>query len=238
MKLTDYKVLSFDCYGTLVDWETGIVENLRPLTAKLADVPPPDKILATHAMFEAKIQASQPTLKYSLLLAEVYSQIAAEWSIKVVPEDCRRYGNSVGSWPVFDDTVRALQSLHEHFQLAILSNVDKASFRKSNERLGVAFDFIFTAEDVGTYKPNPGNFEFMLAQLRASGIAKNQILHVAESLFHDHIPANQFELDNCWIYRRHGKEGFGATKTPEKTPSFKYRFNSLQELCQEVLSDS
>ena len=230
MRLTDYNVLSFDCYGTLIDWETGIVENLKLLTNKLKTAPQPDKILETHAICEARVQARHPTMKYSKLLAEVYKQIAAEWDIKVKPEESELYGNSVGSWPAFEDSVRSLKILKEHFQLAILSNVDNSSFSKSNKRLGIDFDYIFTAEDVGTYKPNPKNFEFMLQNLAVSGIAKNQVLHVAESLFHDHIPANKFEIDNCWIYRRHQKEGFGATKTPEKMPTFKFQFNSLVEL--------
>ncbi len=234
MRLTDYKVLSFDCYGTLIDWETGIVENLKPLTDKLKIVPQPDQILETHAVCEARSQAKNPTMKYSNLLAEVYKQIATDWEIKVNPDECEAYGNSVGSWPVFEDSVSSLQILKENFQLAILSNVDNSSFSKSNKKLEVEFDYIFTAEDVGTYKPNPKNFEFMLQNLAANGITKNQVLHVAESLFHDHIPANKFELDNCWIYRRHQKEGFGATKTPEKMPTFNFQFNSLEELSKAV----
>lgn len=234
MRLSDYKVLSFDCYGTLIDWEAGIVENLKPLASKLNIVPEPDQILETHAIFEAQTQAKFPAMRYSILLAEVYKQIASAWGISVNSKDCELYGNSVGSWPVFEDSVRSLKILKENFQLAILSNVDNFSFSKSNKNLEVEFDYIFTAEDVGTYKPNPKNFEFMLQNLSAGGISKNQILHVAESLFHDHIPANQFNIDNCWIYRRHQKKGFGATKTPEIMPTFKFQYNSLEELSEAV----
>ncbi len=234
LNLTDYTVLSFDCYGTLIDWEAGIVENLKPLTDKLGSVAEEDKILETHAIYEARVQAKFPSMKYSQLLAEVYKQIAAEWGIAINAEDSVVYGNSVGAWPVFGDSVRSLKILKEHFQLAILSNVDNSSFSKSNKRLEVEFDYIFTAEDVGSYKPNPRNFEFMLQNLSAKGISRHQVLHVAESLFHDHVPANQFEIDNCWIYRRHQKEGFGATKTPEKMPAFKFQFNSLEDFAEAV----
>ena len=238
MKLTDYKVLSFDCYGTLIDWESGILENLWPLIQKLDYTPVPDKVLETHAKFEARTQSLHPSLKYPQLLSRVYEQMAAEWDISIDPDESRNYGNSVGTWPAFDDSVSALKTLKKHFQLVILSNVDNTSFNKSNNRLEVEFDDIITAEDVGSYKPNPNNFRFMLGKLAQRGIEKHEILHVAESLFHDHIPANHFELDNCWIYRRYQKEGYGATKTPEKMPTFNFRYNSMKELADAVVNEN
>ncbi len=234
MRLNDYKVFSFDCYGTLIDWETGIVENLKPLTCRLNSALQADTILEIHAICESRIQARYPTMKYSDLLAKVYQDIAGQWNISIDVDESVKYGHSVGTWPAFKDSVEALKVLKKHFQLAILSNVDGASFAKSNQKLSVNFDYIYTAEQVGSYKPNPRNFEFMLENLASEGIAKNQILHVAESLFHDHLPANQFDLDNCWIHRRYQKEGFGATKTPEKLPTVKFKFNSLKELAQQV----
>ena len=236
MKLTEYKVLSFDCYGTLIDWESGILENLWPLIHKLDYTPVLDKVLELHAKFEARTQSFHPDLKYPQLLSRVYEQIAAEWDISIEPDESRNYGKSLGTWPAFDDSVSALKTLKKHFQLVVLSNVDNTSFSKSNNRLEVEFDNIITAEDVGSYKPNPNNFRFMLEKLAQKGIEKHEILHVAESLFHDHIPANQFELDNCWIYRRHQKEGYGATKTPEKMPTFNFRYNSMKELADAVVS--
>jgi 2-haloalkanoic acid dehalogenase type II len=112
----------------------------------------------------------------------------------------------------------------------ILSNVDNESFSFSNRKLGVEFDAVFTAEDIGSYKPSPRNFEYMLDKLSARDIAKDSLLHTAESLFHDHAPANDFGLATCWIHRRHAQGGFGATMNPGKTPHTDFRFTSMAEL--------
>ena len=112
----------------------------------------------------------------------------------------------------------------------ILSNVDNASFAYSNAKLGVEFDAIYTAEDVGSYKPDEANFTYMLSQLEMLGITPDQVLHTAESMFHDHAPANRHGLRNCWIYRRHADEGFGATMHPGDMPTYDFRFNSMADM--------
>ena len=114
--------------------------------------------------------------------------------------------------------------------MIILSNVDRESFSRSNERLGVEFDQILTAEEIGSYKPSLRNFEYLIARAGQAGIAKDQLLHVAQSLFHDHVPANTTRLRSAWIDRRHGKEGGGATVVPDPMPHFDFRFTSLGEL--------
>ena len=140
------------------------------------------------------------------------------------------YGLSVRDWPPFSDSADALQYLKKHYKLVILSNVDNESFSFSNERLKVQFDAIFTAEDIGSYKPSPRNFEYMLEKLKAYGIEKDDILHTAESLFHDHKPASDFGLASCWIHRRHAQEGFGATMSPGTMPRHDFRFVSMADL--------
>ena len=146
--------------------------------------------------------------------------------------ECRVYGISVGYWPAFPDSAEALRYLKQHYKLVIISNVDNASFALSNKKLGVAFDAIYTAEDIGSYKPSLRNFEYMLAKLESLGVAKSQILHTAESLFHDHAPANQVGLTSCWIHRRHEAGGFGATMKPEVSPKCEFRFTSLGALVE------
>ena len=116
-----------------------------------------------------------------------------------------------------------------HYRLVILSNVDNESFSFSNRKLGVHFDAIFTAEDIGSYKPAPRNFEYMLDKLAGMGVTKGDILHTAESMFHDHAPANRIGLASCWIHRRHDKDGFGATMDPGETPHIDFRFTSMAE---------
>jgi 2-haloalkanoic acid dehalogenase type II len=122
----------------------------------------------------------------------------------------------------FPTAGKSLGYLKQHDKLVILSS---ASFSQSNGNLGVTFDAIYTAENIGPYKPSPRNFDYMLAQLERRGISKSDILHTAESLFHDHAPAMQYGLANCWIYRRHDQEGFGATMNPSD-----FRFNSMANL--------
>lgn len=232
MKLIDYKVLAFDVYGTLIDWESGMVNALRPLTDKLGGKMARDEILEAHAYHESTTQRWTPAKKYSDLLATVYRRLAEEWGVEVTWEECRAYGLSVQQWPAFDDSRDALRYLKQHFKLVVLTNTDNTSFSGSNARLGVTFDGVYTAEDIGSYKPADRNFTYMLETLARQGIGKDDILHTAESMFHDHAPANKHGLANCWIYRRHDKTGFGATMNPGEMPSYNFRFNSMAELVE------
>jgi len=229
-KLTDYTTLTFDCYGTLIDWESGMIEALKPLTSRVPRAITRNQILETHGRIEEAQQRYTPTKNYRLLLATVYKRMAEEWGVDAPWEECLAYGRSIGDWPAFEDTATALQYLKKFYKLVILSNVDNESFQLSNRKLGVEFDAICTAEDIGSYKPSARNFEYLLETLAARGIDKRHILHTAESLFHDHRPANQFGLASCWIYRRHAQEGFGATRDPGEMPRYEFRFTSLAEL--------
>ncbi len=230
MKLSDFKVLAFDVYGTLIDWETGMVTALKPLTDKVSQSLSRDDILEAHAYHESTTQRWTPAKKYSDLLAVVYRRLAEVWGVKVSWEECQAYGLSVRQWPAFDDSREALAYLKQHYKLVVLTNTDNVSFSGSNARLDVHFDGVYTAEDVGSYKPSDRNFDYMLENLSRQGIAKKDILHTAESMFHDHGPANKFGLSNCWIYRRFEREGFGATMNPGKMPSYDFCFNSMAEL--------
>ena len=177
-------------------------------------------------------------MRYSDLLAVVHKRLAEEWDVAHTWAQCLAYGNSVKRWPAFADTVAALRYLRNHYKLVILSNVDNLSFSHSARKLKVEFDAIFTAEDIGSYKPSRRNFEYMLEKLAGLGIDKRGILHTAESLFHDHAPANELGLSSCWIWRRHGREGFGATMSPEQTPRHDFRFTSLADMVSAHVQDS
>ena len=233
MRLTDFEALTFDCYGTLIDWESGMLAALAGLVRKARHAPSPDQVLETHAGYESAQQRFTPAMPYSRLLAVVYRRIAEEWEIDVPIEECEQYGRSVGLWPAFADTVESLAYLKRHYKLVILSNTDWASFRMSQSvHLRTAFDAIYTAEDIGSYKPDGRNFDYMLANLGHRGIAKDKMLHTAESLFHDHGPANTVGIANCWIQRRHGREGHGATMDPGSMPRTDFHFTSLAELVE------
>jgi 2-haloacid dehalogenase len=230
MRLIDFKVLTFDCYGTLIDWETGMMQALTPLTGRVGRPLSRNTILEAHARHEASQQQQTPGKLYRDLLAVVYKRLAEEWGVTAGWDECVRYGQSVGDWPAFPDSAEALQYLKQHYKLVILSNVDNASFAFSNRKLGVDFDAIYTAEDIGSYKPNQRNFDYMLSKLGDQGIGKEMILHTAESMFHDHKPANETGLKSCWIHRRHGDEGFGATMHPGDLPRYDFRFTGMAEL--------
>lgn len=232
MKLTDFKALTFDCYGTLIDWETGMFEGLKPLTSRLATPPTRDQVLEAHARHESSQQLQTPAKIYRDLLPIVYKRLAEEWGLPVTWEECVTYGHSVKNWPAFPDSAEALQYLKRHYKLVILSNVDNESFAASNAKLKVAFDAIYTAEDIGSYKPSERNFDYMLRNLETLGIRKGEVLHTAESMFHDHGPANRHGLASCWIYRRHDKDGFGATMHPGDMPRYDFRFNSMADLAK------
>jgi len=231
MALRDFEALTFDCYGTLIDWETGMVNGLEPLTSRLPDLDR-DAILEAHAKAESTQQAQTPSMKYRELLAIVYKRLAERWQIPVSHEECLTYGRSVANWPAFPDTAEALRYLKKHYKLVILSNVDNASFATSLPKLGVDFDAIYTAEDVGSYKPNDANFHYMLDTIGDIGVTKDKILHVAESLFHDHVPANRHGLANCWIHRRPAVGGFGAPMNPGEMPTTTMRFRTMAELAE------
>lgn len=234
MKLTDFKVLTFDCYGTLIDWETGIYNGLLPLIEKAGYAGKSrDEILANYARHEADQELMTPGLAYSVLLSVVYRRLANEWNIGVTDEEANIFGASVPDWPAFPDSIEALRYLKQHYKLVILSNVDRLSFRGSNARLDVEFDAVYTAQDIGSYKPSPRNFDYMLGRLsRDFGLKKTDILHTAQSLFHDHAPANTFGLASAWIDRRHADKGWGATMAPPGTPKYDFRFESMAALAE------
>lgn len=225
--LTDFKVLTFDCYGTLIDWETGIPRGLEPLTSRAEIAVSTDKLLEMHARLEAAQQSATPSMPYGRLLAVVYKRLAEEWRIPASWAECLQYGRSIGSWPPFNDSASALEYLKKHYRLVVLSNVDNASFEASREKLGIQFDAVYTAEDIGSYKPERRNFEYMFDQLARQDVRRSEILHVAESMFHDHETARAMGLSNCWIHRRCGKSGFGAASKPKHTPEIDFTFPSL-----------
>lgn len=231
MGLSEFDVLSFDCYGTLIDWESGMMAGLAPLLAERPELTR-DQVLEAHARAEATQQAQTPTMRYRDLLAVVYKRLAERWGLHASHEACVAYGRSVADWPAFPDSAAALAYLGGHHRLVILSNVDNESFEASRRKLGVRFDAVFTAEDIGSYKPAAANFEYMIRNLAEMGIARSTILHVAESLFHDHGPANRHGLSNCWIERRHDEEGSGATMDPGDMPRTQFRFDSMAALVE------
>lgn len=225
MGLSQFKALSFDCYGTLIDWEAGLTEALGPLAGRAGIAP--QQLLDAFGPVEHKVEEANPALVYSQLLEKVHEGLSDRFGVAPVPAEAAAFGASVGDWPAFPDSAEALAYLKQHFKLIILSNVDRKSFAGSNRRLGVEFDAILTAEEIGFYKPDLRNFEYLLARVGEMGIAKNELLHTAQSLFHDHVPANRMGIASAWIDRRHDKPGGGATLIPDPMPHYDFRFTSM-----------
>jgi 2-haloacid dehalogenase len=214
MRLGDFSALTFDCYGTLIDWEAGILAALRPWAAAHTVTTDDESLLAAFGRAESRREAAEPTAPYPQILAGVLRDLAEELGETASREEALAFAGSVKDWPAFPDSAGALAYLQRHYKLVIVSNVDRASFRHSNARLGVTFDAIVTAEDAGAYKPAPNHFHLALAWLAEQKIAKDRVLHVAQSLYHDHVPARRLGLATMWVNRRAGGGATPVTSAP------------------------
>lgn len=238
MRLADFEALSLDCYGTLVDWEAGLASVLGPWARSYGSSLGVEALLAAYAVHEARAEAAHPRAPYPEILARSLTGLGRELGIEVTPEWARRLAGSVPDWPAFDDSAEALASLARRYTLVILSNVDRESFAGSNRRLGVTFDAILTAQDIGSYKPSPRNFAGLLAEAKHLGIGNGKLLHVAQSLFHDHVPAKDAGLPTVWINRRHGRPGWGATPAPVAAVTPDWEFASMAAFASAVETDA
>lgn len=233
--LTSYKLLAFDVYGTLVDWETGVVDALGPLQSKSSSKPfTREELLHVYHELEASEQTANPSMAYSEILATIHPKIASKLGLPAPTDDENEaFGNSIGLWPAFPDSVNALQRLSKHYKLVVLSNVDRASFSRTNEGPldGVKFDAILTAQDIGSYKPDLRNFKYMLdyAQ-REFGIEKDQVLSTAQSQFHDHYPAKKLGLRGVYIARKGAVMG----NVEEDKQLYDWKFDTLGEMADAV----
>jgi 2-haloacid dehalogenase len=225
--LTDFDALSFDCYGTLIDWEAGIATALAPWAAKQGVTLTSEQLLERYATAEAAEEERTPGALYPDILAAAMRTLATAVGATATSEDCERLAQSVPDWPAFPDSSAALALVATRYKLIILSNVDRESFAGSNAKLNVRFDAIVTAEDVRSYKPAARNFEALLDVAGELGVEHGRLLHVAQSLFHDHVPAHSAGLPTVWINRREGRTGWGATPPPESEVRPDWTFPSM-----------
>ena len=234
-ELADFDALSFDCYGTLIDWESGIAAVLSPWASEVGLDLDREQLLTAYAGHEARTEWDRPTTLYPEVLAQSFRDTGAELGREVSDEWAERLGRSVPDWPAFPDSADALARLAERYALIILSNVDRTSFAGSNARLGVEFDAIITAEDVGAYKPRLNHFERLDEVIAERGVPRDRLLHVAQSLFHDHGPAKQVRLSSAWINRRQADAGWGATPEPDAEYSYQWEFPSMAAFADAAL---
>jgi 2-haloacid dehalogenase len=196
----DFDVMSFDCYGTLIDWERGIAAALAQL-------------LELYAGIEARLEQSY--LEYRQVLARVVVELGRKLGFSPAPGELSCLAESVGTWPPFGDTVAALKALRQRYRLAVISNIDDDLFEQTARRLGVDFDWVITAQQCRAYKPSPAVFRFAYARI---GVAKERIVHVAQSIYHDVIPAKALGQSTVWVNRRGKRPGFGATPPAQGQP--------------------
>jgi 2-haloacid dehalogenase len=207
MNLDDFDVLTFDCYGTLIDWEAGILSALRPVVEPSGTEVDDETLLEHFARIESSIQAG-PYRPYREVLADVLRGLGRELGFWPTDAEVGAFGASVGTWPPFSDTVAALTALRTRYQLAVVSNVDDDLFDGSARALRVPFDEVVTAQQVRSYKPARAHFDEALRRL---GKPMDRVLHVAQSLFHDVAPAKALGFSCVWVNRRAGRPGGGAT---------------------------
>jgi 2-haloacid dehalogenase len=229
------EALSFDCYGTLIDWEAGIAAVLTPWAATRGLSLDGEELLRRYANHEAAAERECPTELYPDILARTFRGLGKELGADVTEHDANRLARSVPDWPAFADSAQALSRLARRFSLIILSNVDRESFAASNQRLGVTFDRVITAQDVGSYKPAQRNFDALLSEASRLGIGEGALVHVAQSLFHDHVPAKRVGLRTVWINRRQNRPGWGATPAPPAQVKPDAEFPSLTAFADVAL---
>jgi 2-haloacid dehalogenase len=227
LDFNQYKVLTFDCYGTLIDWESGILNALKPVFIAHQVKLRQDDALELFGELESAQEREYK--KYRAVLENVLQDMGARLGFRPNQDEIRAFGESVREWEPFADSAGALKKLKRKYKLMILSNVDDDLFVYSAKKLGVTFDDVITAEQCQSYKPSLNNFR--IAQQRV-GVPQTEWLHVAQSLFHDIAPAKQMGLDTVWVNRRWDKPGAGATPPTEATPDV--TVNSLQELAKMV----
>lgn len=213
------KVLTFDCYGTLIDWETGILEALKPILKDVAN----GEILRVYGTLEPRAERGK-FKNYKTVLRMVARGFGKHFDARV-PENC--LVNSICDWKPFPDTVDALHRLRTRFKLAVISNTDHDIFVRTERRLGVRFDWKILSEDVKAYKPSLKNFQYALKKI---GLPKEQILHVAQSAYHDIVPANRLGIKSALVDRsRHGTTPPAVARPDLTVPD-------LKSLCKLLLS--
>lgn len=228
LNFDNYEVLTFDCYGTLIDWETGIWDALGPILANHRSVTKSEEALGLFAEFESQAESGEYR-EYKEVLRAVLAGIGTRLGFTPTATELEHFSASVQDWPAFPDSPRALQALATKYKLAVISNIDDDLFAFSARRLQVQFDFVITAQQARSYKPSLNNFRLAFGRI---GQSPDKILHVAQSLFHDVAPAKELGLATVWVNRRKAKAGFGATPPAAATPDLEVP--DLQTLAQTM----
>jgi 2-haloacid dehalogenase len=198
LDLAAYDVLTFDCFGTIIDWDRGVLDGLHAvLSAHDADGSDAE-LLDAYAHHEAEIEHGG-YMPYRRVVGDVLRAVATARGVEVSDAEAAGFGDSVGDWPAFGDSVDALRRLGTRYRLCAVTNCDDDLFARQQVHLGEPFDVVVTAQQAGAYKPDHAMFELAFARVDAP---RERILHVAQSLYHDHVPAAELGLPSVWVDRR------------------------------------
>jgi len=238
MRLTDFDVLTFDMIGTLIDFERGLLDFMRPRLLRVRHEIDDTDILETYARSQGEVRAREPRLNFSGRLPKIWEGVANHYGVAVEPEDAAAIVRAARHWPAYPDSAAALAELKRHFRfLVVVTNGDRVSARVMAETLGSPFSEIITEEDMGVAKPDPRAFQYFIAHLERLGVKKERILHVAQSQYHDIGTARDVGLASAWIYRRHGLPGYGGTQVPPRFTAPDFLAVSLEDLVRQYRLD-
>ncbi len=234
MRFSDFDTLTFDVVGTLIDFETGILEWFGPTLRRHGVSKTDAEILTTFAAVEDRYQRATPEKTFTEMLPLIHRGMASEWGIGLRDEDAEGFRDSIRRWPPFPDTVEALEELRTRYRLVAVTNADAWALGHMSANMGDPFEERVTCDEVGVNKPSPRVFEHVLRKLAPLGVDKRDILHTAQSQYHDIAPAAAMGLATAWIERRHGKDGFGATPKPERVATPTFHATSMADFVRQV----
>ena len=234
MKFSDFDTLTFDVVGTLIDFEAGILGWFRPTLGRYGVSKTDEEILTTFAAVEDKYQRESPEKPFTGMLPLIYRDMAFSWGIEFSDEDAESFRDSIRSWPPFPDTVETLEELGGRYRLVAVTNADAWALEYMSANMGDPFQEWITCDEVGTNKPSPKVFEYVLEKLAQRGVQKKDILHTAQSQYHDIVPAAGMGFATMWIERRHGKNGFGATPKPGRVVTPTFHATSMADFARQV----
>jgi 2-haloacid dehalogenase len=208
MDFSHFTTISFDCYGTLIDWEAGILPALRSVLASHGQSLPDAAILELYGEFEAEAERG-PYQSYREVLQSVVRAFADRLYFDASSAEVRSLHESVPAWPPFADTVVALRELQKRYKLVVISNIDNDLFAKTQRHLGIQFDGVITAEQARSYKPSTNNFQMALRKL---ALSPDRLLHAGQSIYHDVVPARSLGIATVWVNRKSARPGIGAVR--------------------------
>jgi 2-haloalkanoic acid dehalogenase type II len=238
MRLTDFDVLTFDMIGTLIDFEAGVLDFLRPRILPVKPDATDDELLEAYASAQAQVRREDPSLLFSARMPATWDIVAKAYGVPVRPEDGLLFIQSARRWPVFADAPAALAELKKYFRfLVVVTNGDRISARAMAASLGSPFSELITEEDMGFAKPDPRAFSHFIERLDRQGVPRHRILHVAQSQYHDIGAAKAAGLATAWIYRRHGRSGYGGTQVPPSFTKPDFLALSLADLARQYTAE-